>query len=646
MTSEISASEGNSTQPRRSVGRRGFLGAAVPAVALIGSTALGASPAQADTPGSTPITTTTLAALRALATADPDAAYYVTDPGAEGVFLPDPGDITSPDDTGLVIVSAAGERLKRVVDGAISVTWFGAKGDGQNDDGPAIQAAVDAGHPGGRAIYFPATTAGYAIKAPIILHSTGRSQRLFGESMPFPHGTGSCVMAHPSIAASDPLEAIFKFDDTATTVGWQFDNMMIFGRGVTKYGIYSKTLTHTLLWRVYVAGATTAGIALGRGWCVDIVECEIYLNQGDGIQGIDNAVNNLNITNSKVFGNGGVGIALLWGSYGVRISGCDIEANAVTGILSRTYDFALNISENYFESNGKSGYTAPIGDGRPIQAQIIILGGTPGSEGGGTGYEGPVRVVGNNFSIGNPVDNQVVVAAYDVIGGLDVSYNSLSDPRGNGVTDAIVLTGTSKTGNGSLIDNLSIKSNGMAPTQQQNLTLVPVRVDPADLPGAWSQLHQADIEGVVRTNYSQALLRFEPLTRGAAGSWQKDSTLYRRSPVYVLAGDGETGTWGFTLDLAKNPELAGRLVYFACAIKTSDPDTAAALMTSQLGDGAKLSTADWQVLSYVDMLPNTGTVSFGISMRAGKVGSTILVSAPVLAEVGARYDRVPPAESS
>jgi hypothetical protein len=48
-------------------------------------------------------------------------------------------------------------RWHRVFDGAISVKWFGAKGDGTSDDGAAIQNAIDAALTGG-AVHIPAGT--------------------------------------------------------------------------------------------------------------------------------------------------------------------------------------------------------------------------------------------------------------------------------------------------------------------------------------------------------------------------------------------------------------------------------------------------------------------------------------------------------
>lgn len=76
------------------------------------------------------------------------AAYVTGVPGAKGsahiagFFTIDEADSSSADDGGATLVSSLGRRWKRQHLGRINVLWFGAVGDGINDDTVAIRNAV------------------------------------------------------------------------------------------------------------------------------------------------------------------------------------------------------------------------------------------------------------------------------------------------------------------------------------------------------------------------------------------------------------------------------------------------------------------------------------------------------------------------
>jgi hypothetical protein len=78
--------------------------------------------------------------------------YYATADGGEGRFAAMPGDTTSADNSGTIIVDHVGMRWKRLTGSErLSVKWFGATGNGTTNDTVAIQGAIATGQP----IYIP-----------------------------------------------------------------------------------------------------------------------------------------------------------------------------------------------------------------------------------------------------------------------------------------------------------------------------------------------------------------------------------------------------------------------------------------------------------------------------------------------------------
>lgn len=78
-------------------------------------------------------------------TAIVEGYYEVGDKAGVGTFVWEEGS-TLPDNGGTVIASIKSTtgRWHRIYDDVINVHWFGAKGDGQTDDAPRIQAAINA----------------------------------------------------------------------------------------------------------------------------------------------------------------------------------------------------------------------------------------------------------------------------------------------------------------------------------------------------------------------------------------------------------------------------------------------------------------------------------------------------------------------
>lgn len=100
-----------------------------------------------------------MAELRTMTTAPDAELYYLTDPGKEGFFQYNPADVSTPDNTGTILVSTYGARFKRLqVNGLFPINWFGASGDGIQDDTAAVQAAINAASEAGGEVFLPPGT--------------------------------------------------------------------------------------------------------------------------------------------------------------------------------------------------------------------------------------------------------------------------------------------------------------------------------------------------------------------------------------------------------------------------------------------------------------------------------------------------------
>ncbi|UHG93274.1 right-handed parallel beta-helix repeat-containing protein [Spirosoma oryzicola] len=119
---------------------------------------------QTGTPDGQPFTRSQ---ARAISAPSNDAKFnllFITDKGLEGSFVYDAADNSTADDGVLTLVSASGRRYKRIYDVA-KISWFGAKGDGINDDGPAFVKAIQSG----LTVRVPKTNAYYRINNRVVI---------------------------------------------------------------------------------------------------------------------------------------------------------------------------------------------------------------------------------------------------------------------------------------------------------------------------------------------------------------------------------------------------------------------------------------------------------------------------------------------
>ncbi len=631
--------ESRALDARRTVRRR-FLAAAAAAVPVaVASAAMGPARAHAapetDASGIGPIS---LAELRDLTTAAADDCYWLTDPGRGGVFRHVPGDTTSADNGGTVVVTAAGQRFHREFAGALNVRWFGAVADGETDDADAIQAAIDEGQRSSKAVYFPAGPAPYAVGRPITVANAKMGIKIFGDFVAYPANSGSVISPTADFTQEDPLEAIFLFDDEAGARFFEFSDLSINGRKSLRYGVHSTYIVYSTFRRINLQMTLEAGLALGYGWGLTLDDCAFLYNVGDGFRATRGQLNNLNIVNCNFTHNDGIGVNLLESGLGVRIVGCIFEDEAIAAIHVQQDIQPLEISNCYFETNAAVGFQFEQPD-RLVKADVVISGTGTRKAIGSEWPTGPVRMASNYVLVG---ESEGFVACYCASNGIEITGTTILRGKA-GPAYPLMITGTSRSGLGAMVERPVMHSNGVFPPQRQNIEMVPMLVQ--DLEQGVTDLHHADVAGQYRTNYSESLVRFRDLTRERLGGVRKAAgTKHRGQPVFEITGAVNTEAFGVVLDLAVAPELAGKLVYFACTVAGSDEETAAVLWSDALGDGDEEVGlgSQWHVISMVVQLPESGRVGFGVRKRGGSDNSAVRITNPVIAEVGAPYELVPP----
>lgn len=99
----------------------------------------------------------TIAQIRALTGVLPSNNLYTTDVGQEGNWYYDASDVSSVDNTGTILVTSDGKRIKRVFT-QLNVKFFGAKGDEVTDDTTPIFAGLEFSKSSNIPLFFPKGT--------------------------------------------------------------------------------------------------------------------------------------------------------------------------------------------------------------------------------------------------------------------------------------------------------------------------------------------------------------------------------------------------------------------------------------------------------------------------------------------------------
>jgi hypothetical protein len=253
----------------------------------------------------------------------------------------------------------SGERL--TVQGTLpggglmfNVKDFGGKGDGTTDDTPAIQAAIDAAHPGAT-IYFPGTGSGawYRVTSSLIISKS--NIRFLGQ--PRDGYAVSIRPSAPNIAVIVVKHAGFVFQDMAV-----LGDGGVSGEGATVTGIdlYGSTNSDV---DCLIVGGTIQGCLIGalvRGRNADIARTLF-----------SNCVRAVVIDGQNAFH---VGAGASTGNRGNTIRNCRFHGTGSAAIEVTTTAKVRHmlIAGNYFDSNGNGSHVRATGTSTFAHEKLTI----------------------------------------------------------------------------------------------------------------------------------------------------------------------------------------------------------------------------------------------------------------------------------
>jgi hypothetical protein len=264
-----------------------------------------------------------------------------------------------------------GQKVGKKRASFVTVLDFGAKGDGVADDGPAIQALIDAK---AGTIRFPAGT--YRIAMPLVVELDK-----VGFVSLVADGTATLVMAGPGPA----IRFIGTHGGTAAPESvkpevWDrqrmpaVEGLAIAGDHAEADGIEATGTMQLTIRGVHIRKVRHGIHLVQRNRNVLIDACHIYENSGCGVYLDRVNLHQTNISASHISYCGGGGVVVRGGEVrNVHISGCDIEANmAKDG--PPTANVLFDCADGSMAEAAITGCTIQHTKDAPESANIRILG--------------------------------------------------------------------------------------------------------------------------------------------------------------------------------------------------------------------------------------------------------------------------------
>lgn len=421
----------------------------------------------------------------------------------------------------------------------------------------------------------------------------------------------------------------------------ELSDMTLLGNGKAQAGFSSENIIASLFKNLSIQGTTVAAIRTNNGYSNTFDNCKIFSNAGGGIQctGINN--NNILIHNSQVYDNGGIGIEVGNG-FSVTISGeCDIETNAQAGIVA--YDIKrLTIRDSYIERNGAAGYAYKTTDGSPENLTV----------------HSDIHILAGGKSLSGTRDTAVTQCIIDGVqftpyGSFDFPTAGLSidSPIFATIADGLSVTNCEVLVPGKIKQMVSLYNNNtrsavyQAKIDQNTVNTVGF-LGTGNSAFAFNTAHNIDTPLAQSPhNYAAQDIATYGILSGSTGSFRRASADYQGYPVYALAaGDYQ---FGYDLDITKNPELLGKIVWFGVWYNVADAGSTVQLTIGGASDSDGSVFDDAMVtgnfaFKSVCKLVSPGDTSFFISIkRIGSGVQPVLICHPVVSMMGFGGNRYP-----
>ncbi|MEM2002056.1 MAG: right-handed parallel beta-helix repeat-containing protein [Candidatus Methanomethylicaceae archaeon] len=293
--------------------------------------------------------------------------YHAGSDVGGGEFVWDPLS-TSIDDGGTVlsIEGIPTGRFKRIFDGYLYLTWFGAVGDGITNSTIYVQNAVNCAQATNNKLYVPSGI--YRIEPISVNRDNGKSPLVI---------QGDCDRGDmTTFRTMGKQDVLFMLSGR----GHRFIDLnmsgAIDGNRLAGCAIYSDFSPSTTLINVSASGFNKYGLLyLNDSWSSRIEGCTSAYNDGFGLV-LAGECHNTNLSKCYFGLNNGFGL-FLHRSSGVSLVSCGFENNLDGALyLNRGYNTSLHGS--YFEGNGTRAVTLTDVDGNNpfvVNTNIIISAG-------------------------------------------------------------------------------------------------------------------------------------------------------------------------------------------------------------------------------------------------------------------------------